>query len=992
MRTTTILAMAVLGCCCLVSHAYVIGSPYRLNPHNPLIVRRRQIPGFGRAIIYNPTKALRGRATQIKDVAPTPETRLQPAQKVDPPAPQAVKVSPRPQSQNVHPQVPARRQPFPGNTIIIIKEDAPRPHGASSSAQTQGTVGSAPVSRAINSPTSVYDHTSSQSSFDPYSALLPTDAFPAADLNYADPFPADPFFDHPMASADPFSHSRHADPFSVATSESIPAPATQTGVSPHRSEPYSQADAAPGPYNGASQHGYDAFDNLIRLKMLAEMDLPHPGEPHNVYRPAQTHGTPASQGTAQPPTPKSPAKAPSSHLSAQDKYDQLLAQHLAEALDLPTLPGKQMSGATNNANASPADSPQIVASQAATAAAPEAEPTFEPAASPAASSVDKAAATSTGGSSGYHPYDLYSLHLREALDLPPMPPMPPMPHGRKVQCLSKVLGEELIILVLGAQKRSRSGNNPYNQVDLRRQNPGHTRQIIYNPTQTPQRNVMEPTQVKFVAPTREAPQAPTVRNVIPQRPRSRNIYRPISRAQNVHPSAPRAQAVYPPAPRAQNVYPSAPRAQAVYPPAPRAQAVYPPAPRAQAVYPPAPRAQNVYPSAPRAQNVYPSAPRAQNVLPTAPRAQAVYPPAPRAQNGYRPTASPQNVYPQPSQAIKASRPTSLSPIYNSQLRPSGPREGLSTVHANSRNIQPDYSGVNRQSDYYRSQVDQEYDAQPFPAFRRNMIRHQPFPQNTIIIIKEDSPTSRGVSSQSRVHGPDASVPASRSGSSSSPVLVAGAKAEVSPQVPNPEPNSKTTPGLSGSQDKYYENIMRLSMLAEMDLPHYGGQNSLYQLAQSLRSPESKGAAQSQGSNSAVAAPSFPVDARGANHKKQLDHLYSMHLAEALDLPDLRAPGASSASSNPNGPLVDTPNKAAALEPVDAPVPEPPAASASAEPTATLAAEPPSASASASAEPTATLTEPAAYPADKPVAAPRGSHQYSPFDLYLREALDLPVAR
>ncbi|XP_046565592.1 pollen-specific leucine-rich repeat extensin-like protein 2 [Haliotis rubra] len=398
-----------------------------MNPYNPLIARRRQIPGFGRAIIYNPTNALRGRATQVTPEAP----RAQPTQKVDPPAPQAMKVSPRAQSQTVHPQAPTRRQPFQGNTIIIIREDAPKPRGAPSSAQAQGTVGSVPASSAINSPTSVYGHASSQTSFDPYSAPLPTDAFPAADLHFADPFsapfPADPFFDLSMDSADPFSYSRYADPFAVPTSEPNPAPAAQTGVSPqvHTPEPNSHADAAPGPFYGGSQHGYDAFDNMIRLQMLAEMDLPNYGEPHSVNRPAQTHGTPASQGTAQPPTPKSPTQAPSSQMSAQDKFDQLYSQHLAEALDLPILPGQQMSGATNNANASPADIPKPFTSQAAVALAAESAPqsAAELTAFPAASPVDKAAATPAGGSSGYHPYDLYSLHLREALDLPPMHPM-----------------------------------------------------------------------------------------------------------------------------------------------------------------------------------------------------------------------------------------------------------------------------------------------------------------------------------------------------------------------------------------------------------------------------------------------------------------------------------------------------------------------------------------------------------------------------------------
>ncbi|XP_046340766.2 vegetative cell wall protein gp1-like [Haliotis rufescens] len=432
MRTTTILAMAVLGCCCLVTDAFVIGSPYGINPYIQLI-NRRQIPRFGRQVIYNPTRAIRGKAiksTQVKQVAPARPAPQ--AQKVYPPAPQAQKVyvpapqaqkvyPPATQTQNVYPPAPQpqyvvanglpdhygsqidqgydtqpihasnrntlRHQPFPQNTIIIIKEDSPNPRGASAPAQAQAPLAPAPASIVIDAPT-------------------PTDPFSAAGPNFADPFnapfPADPFFDPTTASADPFSLSNPVDPLAAPTS----APA-KTAASPQVPipEPNSPAGAASGLYPGASQRGYDALDNMLRLSMLAEMELPHYGGHHNLHQLAETLGAPASRGAAQYQASKS------SSLGHQNQYDRLFSQHLAEALDLPPQQGHPASGATHNAPL--ANNPNVAVSQAAAAAA-----------APAAVKAASPAAKPAGGPHGYNPYDLYSMHLREALDLPPMPPMP----------------------------------------------------------------------------------------------------------------------------------------------------------------------------------------------------------------------------------------------------------------------------------------------------------------------------------------------------------------------------------------------------------------------------------------------------------------------------------------------------------------------------------------------------------------------------------------
>ncbi|XP_071089524.1 uncharacterized protein [Haliotis cracherodii] len=498
MRTTTILAMAVLGCCCLVTDAFVIGSPYGTNPNNPLI-HRRQVPGFGRQVIYNPTRAIRGKAiksTQVKQVAPARPTPPAPqAQKVHPPAPQAQKVHPpAPQAQKVYPPAPQaqkvyppatqtqnvyppapqpqyvvanglpdhygsqidqgydtqpihasntntlRHQPFPQNTIIIIKEDSPNPRGASAPAPASIVIDAPTPSHISLDPFSAPLPTdpfsgAGQNFADPFSAPLPTDPFSAAGPHFADPFsaplptdpfsaagphfadpfsalfPADPFFDPTTASADPFSLSNPVDPLAAPTS----APA-KTAASPRVPipEPNSPAGAASDLYPGASQRGYDALDNMLRLNMLAEMELPHFGGHHNLHQLAETLGAPASKGAAQYQDSKS------SSLGHQNQYDRLLSQHLAEALDLPPQQGHPASGATHNAPL--ANNPNVAVSQASAASAPAlaAEPAPESTAVQAASPAAKPA----GGPHGYNPYDLYSMHLREALDLPPLPPMP----------------------------------------------------------------------------------------------------------------------------------------------------------------------------------------------------------------------------------------------------------------------------------------------------------------------------------------------------------------------------------------------------------------------------------------------------------------------------------------------------------------------------------------------------------------------------------------
>ncbi|XP_071089529.1 uncharacterized protein [Haliotis cracherodii] len=445
MRAFIMLAMAVLGCCCLVTDAFVIGSPYIINPYNQLINRRIQTPRFGRQIIYNPTKTLQRKAiksTQVKQVAPARPTPQAPqTQKVYPPAPQTQKVyppapqtqnvyplapqtqnvyprgpqtqkvyppapqtqniyppapqaqnvyppapqaqnvyPPAPQTQNVYPPAPQpqyvvanglpdhygsqteqgydtqpirasnrntpRHQPFPQNTIIIIKEDTPNPRGVSAPAQAQAPFAPSP----------------SQISLGPFSATGPNFADP-----FSAPFPADSF---PRSPVDPLAAPTSA-PAKTAASPRVPI-----------QEPNSPAGAASRLYPGASQRGYEALNNMMRLNMLAEMELPHFGGHHNLHQLAETLGAPASKGAAQYQDSKS------SSLGHQNQYDRLLSQHLAEALDLPPQQGRQ--------------------------AAPE--PTAEQAASPAA----KAA----GGPHGYNPHDLYSMHLREALDLPPKPSVP----------------------------------------------------------------------------------------------------------------------------------------------------------------------------------------------------------------------------------------------------------------------------------------------------------------------------------------------------------------------------------------------------------------------------------------------------------------------------------------------------------------------------------------------------------------------------------------
>ncbi|XP_046340773.2 adhesive plaque matrix protein-like [Haliotis rufescens] len=419
--------------------------------------------------------------------------------------------------------------------------------------------------------------------------------------------------------------------------------------------------------------------------------------------------------------------------------------------------------------------------------------------------------------------------------------------------------------------------NPYNQLINRRvQTPRFGRQIIYNPTKTLQRKAIKSTQVKQVAPARPTPQAP--------------------QTQKVYPPAPQTQNVYPPAPQTQNVYPLAPQTQNVYPRGPQTQKVYPPAPQTQRVYPPAPQAQNVYPPAPQAQKVYPPAPQTQNVYPPAQQAQKVYVPAP----------------------------------------------------------QPQYVVANGLPDHYGSQTEQGYDTQPIRASSRNTLRHQPFPQNTIIIIKEDSPNPRGASAPDQAQAPFAPSPSqislgpfsatgpnfadpfpapfSADPFSRSPAnpladpASAPAKTAASPRVPIPEPNSPAGaasglyPGASQRGYDALNNMLRLNMLAEMELPHYGGHHNLHQLAETLGAPASKGAAQYQASKSS-----------SLGHQNQYDRLFSLHLAEALDLPPQQG--------HPAAP-----------------------------------------------KPTA---EQAASPAAKPAGGPHG---YSPHDLYsmhLREALDLP---